>query len=369
MEARPTLQDVAKLAGVGKATASLALRNHPRISEATRARVRAAAEQLQYRPDPALARIAAHRWRTREHPSDVVVAFVTMNHPWTHVEPLSPLRLGAREEAERLGYRLEHFRLDDFPGPEQLARVLSHRGIRGVITGPILREDFAARFPWGSFISIGASRGYFEPPINLVVPDFHHALVHAWNRAAQAGYRRIGVALLKELKAVDLFDKVSAALFCQSRLQPEQAALPVAHFPLEDQAEFRAWLREHRPEVVLGFNDTVYWWMRQAGLRVPEDVAFISLDLDPVPDPGRPCLSGLNPDYAHIGRIAAGQLDILLRTNQLGLPARPLTVHVPSVWIDGSTLPVRPGGSPDPGPRAERAEVAWRGKAPVAGGR
>ena len=79
MESRPTLQDIAKLAGVGKATVSLALRNDPKITAATRERVRVAAEQLHYRPDPALARIAAHRWRTREHPSDITVAFITMD--------------------------------------------------------------------------------------------------------------------------------------------------------------------------------------------------------------------------------------------------------------------------------------------------
>ena len=64
MDARPTLQDIAKRAGVGKATVSLALRNDPKISAATRERVRAIAEELKYRPDPAL-RIAGGRGSIR----------------------------------------------------------------------------------------------------------------------------------------------------------------------------------------------------------------------------------------------------------------------------------------------------------------
>ena len=341
MESRPTLQDIAKLAGVGKATVSLALRNDPKISPATRERVRVAAEQLNYRPDPALARIAAHRWRTREHPSDITVAFVTMDHPWTHVEPLMDLRHGAKEQGERLGYHVEHFRLETFPGPVQLARVLFHRGIRGVLVGLILREDFARQFPWQSFISVGCSLGYYQPPINVVVSDFHHAMERAWREAVQAGYRRIGVALLEEFEAVDLFDKVSAALFCQSRLNPELEAIPVQYFRLADRAAFQDWLRQHQPEVVIGFNDTVHWWLLEAGRQVPEDTAFISLDTEVKPRAGGLALAGMHPDYAFIGRTALGQLDILLRTHQQGIPERPLTVHVPPVWIRGNTLPAR----------------------------
>jgi LacI family transcriptional regulator len=341
MESRPTLQDIARLAGVGKATVSLALRNDPKISAATRERVRVAAEQLHYRPDPALSRIAAHRWRTREHPSDITVAFVTMNHPWTNLEPLTALRLGATQQGEKLGYHVEHFRMENFPGPEQLARVLFHRGIRGVLVGPVMRQDFAREFPWHSFISVGCSLGYFQPPINFVVSDFHHGMERAWREAVQAGYRRIGVALLEELEAVDLFDKVSAALFCQSRLYPELEAIPVQHFPLKDRSAFQAWLKEHQPEAVMGFNDTVHWWMRDAGLRIPQGTAFISLDTDVSPKEDGVVLTGMNPDYGFIGRTALGQLDILLRTHQQGIPERPLTVHVPPIWIHGATLPIK----------------------------
>jgi LacI family transcriptional regulator len=361
MESRPTLQDIANLAGVGKATVSLALRNHSKISAATRARVQAAAEQLHYRPDPALARIAAHRWRTREHPSDLTIAFVTMDHPWTKEEPLVDLRKGATEQGDRMGYKVEHFRLDDFPGPEQLARVLFHRGIRAVIVGPILRCDFVGRFPWASFVSVGCQMGYHLPPVNIVVSDFHHAMVRAWQEAVNAGYRRIGLAMLRELEAVDLFDKVSAALFCQERLNPELTPIPLQHFPLEDRSELRAWLRKHVPDVVIGFNDTVHWWLKEAGLDVPNDVGFISLDTQTAEGPANPVLTGMNPDYGFIGRSAVSQLDILLRANQEGIPERPLTVHVPSVWIPGETLltkSTQPVAKPVRRPRARSGASA-----------
>jgi DNA-binding LacI/PurR family transcriptional regulator len=53
MSRRPTLKDVAALAGVSRATASLVIRDERGPSEASRARVRAAAAELGYTPDPA----------------------------------------------------------------------------------------------------------------------------------------------------------------------------------------------------------------------------------------------------------------------------------------------------------------------------
>lgn len=48
---RPTLTDLAAAAGVSVALASIVMRDAPGASEATRARVKAIAEELGYRPD------------------------------------------------------------------------------------------------------------------------------------------------------------------------------------------------------------------------------------------------------------------------------------------------------------------------------
>lgn len=335
---RTTLSDIARAAGVGKATVSLALRDHPKIPAVTRERVKAAAAKLNYRPDPALARIAAHRWRTREHPSDFVVAFITTPHPWNNRESLPELRLAAVEHGERLGYRVEHFRSEDYASPEQLGRVLFHRGIRGVIVGQILREDFVRNFPWGSFTCVGCHVGYYQPPVHVVLPDFHHAIVRVWRETMAAGYRRIGVALLREMEAVDLFDKVSAVLFCQARLTPDLPAIPLQHFSPVELDEFDAWLKKYKPDVVLGFNGSVCTWLEKCNLKVPTDIAFASLDNLPSAKFRGKSISGANPDYAFIGRTSVEQLDLLLRTNLHGIPANPLTVHVPSGWIVGETM-------------------------------
>ena len=51
MQRRPTSFDIAALAGVSQPTVSRALSGNPSVSEETRARVLAAAEQLNYKVD------------------------------------------------------------------------------------------------------------------------------------------------------------------------------------------------------------------------------------------------------------------------------------------------------------------------------
>lgn len=337
MEARPTLKDVARAAGVAKATASLALRNHPKISAATAARVKAVAEKIRYRPDPAISRIASYRWQSRQHPSDATIAFISTAHPDLHLEIGPEVRAAACRRGEQLGYHVEHFPAENHGRPEQLARILYHRGIRGVLIGQIFNETFVQRFPWQDFASVGANVGYYPPPTSLVVPDFLHTTVRVWREAMRAGYRRIGVALLEEFQAVDLCDKLSAALFCQTRLEPASQVIPIRHFPIADRTEFQAWLRQYRPEVVIGFNNAVYWWLQEANYRVPEDIGYISLMLEHACKPNEP-ISGMDPDLDSIGRIALEQLDILLRTHQVGIPEPPVLVQVPGTWREGATL-------------------------------
>ncbi len=69
---RSTIQDVAVAAGVSVATVSRALRGLPNVAVSTRARVEAAARDLNYRPDPYASRLAAGRSRTVA----VVVPFI-----------------------------------------------------------------------------------------------------------------------------------------------------------------------------------------------------------------------------------------------------------------------------------------------------
>ena len=62
---RLSLRDIAKAVGLSHVAVSLALRDSPRVSPARRAKVKAMAKKLGYRPDPMLASLAAYRQSKR----------------------------------------------------------------------------------------------------------------------------------------------------------------------------------------------------------------------------------------------------------------------------------------------------------------
>ena len=64
MERRVSLKDVANVAGVHPTTVSMALRNHPRIPEATRSRLKKLAEEMGYTRDPALVALVEYPIRS-----------------------------------------------------------------------------------------------------------------------------------------------------------------------------------------------------------------------------------------------------------------------------------------------------------------
>lgn len=340
MRIRVTLDDIARRTGVSKATVSLALRHHPRIPETTRRRICKAADHLGYRPDPALARLAAHRWRSRVAPSGSTIAFVTTNHPTGDYVLDTGAIAGARAQAEAFGYSLEHFRFENYGGAAHLGAVIFNRGIRGVLLGQLMRSDFCGEFPWHHFSVVGCNVGFFRPPVHVVMPDHAHALVEAWHQASRRGYRRIGVVLFEEEHAVDEFDKTAAALYCQDKQAPGLARIPVLHTPPDGQAAFAAWLRRERPDAVLGFNDLIEWWLRANGYRVPADIGFASL-MRMENDRAVPGIAGMDYDLHLIGRTALELLDIQLRTNQTGIPERRSVQMIESRWVEGNSLQPR----------------------------
>lgn len=82
---RPTIYDVAQLAGVSKSLVSLVLRDAPHVSDVRREAVLAAIEELGYRPSRAASALASQRTRT------VGVLIDDFHNPW-FVELLAGLR-------------------------------------------------------------------------------------------------------------------------------------------------------------------------------------------------------------------------------------------------------------------------------------
>lgn len=132
----PTLEDVAARAGVSRALVSIVMREVPGASDATRQRVLAVAEQLNYRPD-SRARLLAGR-RTR-----LLGVTLALNNPF-HADVAE----GIYAAAEPLGYQVVLSAITPTRAASQaLETLLSYRCEAAVLVGALVPRKTLAALP------------------------------------------------------------------------------------------------------------------------------------------------------------------------------------------------------------------------------
>ena len=336
MGRRVTIRDVAAKTGYSAATVSLALRDSPHLPEATRTRVRCVAEELGYRPDPLLAAIAARRWHG--HPAEIRSTIAVISD----ADPSGAQKMegwnGLERRARSLGYQITHYRVQDYPDAKRLSTLLYNRGVLGILVGQIFAPRFCAQFDWSHFASVAISEGAFRPPIHLVMPNHFHAVQQAWDYAREQGCRRIGMALFDIPTALDMHDRHAAFQDRQTTV-PRTSRIPVLSLPsdhirskaplLSADSSLAAWIEQHRPDAILGFNDGFQWTLEVVGYAGAGSPLFISLWKQRADAPW----PGLLLPVDEIGARAVDWIDSLLRSGERGLPTYPATMEIEMRWV------------------------------------
>lgn len=349
-----TLAAVAKEAGVSKSTASVALRGMGGVSEALAERVRAVAKRLGYVRDPVLARLAARRWRARGQRADRTLAYVSFTHPLTPDQAWKPTGRD-REEIEaaaaELGYRVEYHAHRYGQDPRKLERVLESRGLRGVVLDSVFDPAFAERFAWSKFATVVLHEGLVPPPVPQVTPDFNLHLLTCMEHLVAAGYERPVFVGFDEPPGHRMTLQLEALFreLCRRTL-PDVDPVYVRVHP--DRVETMVGeVKASGADVVIGFTDIVYWWLRAHGVESPRDMGFCSLYADDAGD----VTAGLVRSQVDILRRGLEIVDQSLRHAHLGRSPARYVVRVAATWRDGPTLPLagaggRPAGRQRPIP-------------------
>jgi LacI family transcriptional regulator len=346
MQRRISHKDIAEKIGVDKSTVSLALSGHPRISAATVRRVKEAARQLGYRPDPLRALLARDRWSGHLCETGIGIAyFVHSGMPQAHLH--WKFFEAARARALERGYVLTEFDLASYPNQRGLARVLNVRGIRGVLLPQFSRDPGVGRMltEQDDFAVICLDNGRWRLPFHHVSPNVLSATRMMWREAQRRGYRRIGAAILThDPPAIDDWSRLGGSLIAQAELLGRNGKLPLLRSSLEDFPSFKRWFLKHQPDAVIGILPLVHDWLVRAGVRVPEDVGFASLIVD-LKEPRHALYAGYT---AHDDAVAAAGVDALIsaiQSNETGLPQLYHELLVDPIWHEGSTLPDRQANS------------------------
>lgn len=337
----PTIRELARLLGLGRTTVSLALRDDPEVAPATRALVQAKARELGYRPDARVTQLmsylrGAHGKRTRCN----LAWFNTggSRDEW-QLPYLRDYLDGARAQAEKYGYAIDEIWVTD-PALRlaRLPRLLSARGIEGVILPLLFDDTFARHLDWSAhaFICIGES--YPEMRVQRVSTNHLHNIHTALRRLHALGYRRPALdydQTTEETTGTCIWEVFS---FYQTTLFPDR---PVPIWKSGLDPAFAKWLHTYRPDVIIATNHWVLERVRAAGLRVPEDVAVVHLNLsnDTIG------WAGVSQNQAILGRAAIDSLVAQLNRNERGIPPHPKEITLRGEWIDGLTCPPRSAAS------------------------
>jgi len=306
MAKKITSFDVAKLAGVSRATVSYVLNNvsSETIRPETREKVLKAAEELGYVPDTAARSLASRRTRN--------IAIAAEENQVTHPF-LQRLIGGLLETVRENDLRLI---VDTLPAGRTGEHILNHcraRSIDGIVMFNTLREDRTLkqlekeRFP---LVLIGESSGL---DITTVDNDNRTWARRATEHLLEQGCRRIvhPASAPPEYSAVTEQMTGWREALESAGLTPGEDLVGNASFDEESGYRVMKELLKQEPDGCFAGNDIVALGAMRAiletGRKIPEDIALIGYDDEPFSTHLYPSLSTVHVDAAGMGR-KAGEL-------------------------------------------------------------
>lgn len=344
-----TLADIAKCVGVHVTTVSLALREHPSIPAGTRETIRAAARDLGYQRDPMLDAFNFHRTRMSQRSRTLNSAFVvhagaSRFFGGSHYQPL--VYAGAKAVAEARGHSLDIFVVGrEHLSPARLNSILSARGITGVLLSTFEIDIAELDLDWSQLCAVKIECLHLTPNLDAVSNDQLQAARSAMRKLRKLGYRRIGLATAREDQA-RLEESFGMGVLLEQASLPEAECVPPLIFGLCDVPRLpsllKDWVARHGIEVIISNWNELLDIFATSGVRLPEDIAFASLDVPP----SHPHLAGIVQNHRLVGQKAMEQLAIMTDAFQRGVPSAQTITYIPGRWRDGATVPprTRPNG-------------------------
>lgn len=334
---RVGIREIARVLDVSLMTVSLALRNSPKVSEATRRKVRQTADKLGYRPDPELARLMTRLHGTTQssdRPHMAILDISTTRLQAGVSNYCESVRQGAITRIESLGYLATCFHLLDYEGDlQRLLKVLHYRGIRGVLLLPPLNPvELPLGLDWSPFSVIAATYAITPLQFHRVVPHQFIDMCQLIRTLEQRGHQRIG-AVFGESFERRIHYHFTAALALHkhdSRIYRVRDGHPI------NAEDFVVWVRKHRPDVLITGNaEELLACLPPAkgDFTPPQVVSFRSTTL--------PEVAYWDERPEEIGAVAAVLLSGMIQHNETDIPASPRTTMIHGAFHEASAAPAK----------------------------
>lgn len=319
----PRMIDVAARAGVSRMAASAVLMGTGagliRVGEQTAKRIRDAAEQLGYRPNPAASQLAGRR-------SGIIAV---IGYDWKNYLA-QQLLVRLNEAAEERGFRILATRLTDGPATlEQLVREINSSWIDGLVFLAHENEEIwpeVSRILEGSSRSIVAIGDLRIPGVSSVISDVTTGAQDSLRHLAEKGRRR-PMFVFEQMDTPDVLARLNAYRevaptlgmeYSDDRLLLETKDWRVADpefYPRFDKL-VRHLVEDLKSDSIVcdtDFNALAFLRScRRLGLRAPEDVSIVGwgdLQFSAMFDPA---ITTVRHDLASVMHHVVKQLDLVV---------------------------------------------------------
>lgn len=310
------IKDVAKRAGVSPSTVSRALSDKNCVSQKTRLRVLQAAEELNYTPNIIAKSLKMGRTNT------VALIIPSIRN---HIFP--EIASGVEDEARKNGITVILCNTDENAEVEkEYIAKLRTQWVDGVIVSTMRpNSDHIRKLRDEKFPIVLTSRYYDDDGFDAVAIDNYGAAQRAVDFLAKRGHKRIVIALgMGELNIYkDRFRGYRDALAANGIFYDEKLVL----YDTGDKNDlyFRIQALCSRGiafDAVFATNDpkaiVVLRALRDAGLRVPEDVSVLGFDNIEMSSMIEPPLSTVSQPFYEMGALAMKKLISQIETKESG---------------------------------------------------
>jgi LacI family transcriptional regulator len=307
-----TIRQIARLAGVSRSTVSRVINDHPNVSPDTRERVLEVVAETGFHPDPIARSLSSRR-------AGIIGLVVPLAVQSLFEDPFFPrLMQGISKGCNSHDYTLSLFLLHTLEEEVRLyARIARSQFLDGVIvtatrTGDsLISQLLTNRVP---FVLHGR---HSDPRVSFVDADNANGAYTAVTHLVRLGRRRIALITgpVESLAAEDRKQGYLNALQ-DRKVQVVESLIIRGDFTENSSYEAMQRLLRHEPDAVFVASDSMALGalraLREAGKRVPDEVAVVGFDDMPQAATANPPLTTIRQPIQRAGLLAVEMLiDIL----------------------------------------------------------
>jgi len=309
-----TIYDVAAQAGVSISTVSRALNDNAEIPEKTRAKVRAAAAELGWKPNPIARSLVVKKvnliqvcfsWSSDQYR-------INLENPW-YLELLNGINKVAQEEE----YGLLINTLSGVFDPQEVYRRVSRNAVDGVLlVSPYLTKDQLLQVKNYPVPVVLIGCHVDDAQMDFVDSDNRKGVGEVVKYLAGLGHRKIACITGETAISTDAAERLEEfkAAMKQRRLEVPQEFITGGDFGKESghKAMKKLLQLKDRPTAVFASNDLMALgaWSAalEEGLTVGKDIALVGFDDIPLASNAPYSLTTVKQDFRAISTQATGLL-------------------------------------------------------------